>query len=84
MRTIIRFKAVFRSWIRIQSGLDSDSIWSLDPDTDRVFRSGSRKAKMTHHNKKKVKTFLFFEGLNVLFGGLNFFSSEIYFQIFRH
>ncbi len=34
---------------------DSDSIWSVDPDLDSESGSGSRRAKMTHKNKKNMK-----------------------------
>jgi hypothetical protein len=45
---------------------DPDSIRSVDPDPDSESRSGSRRAKMTHKNRKK----LFFEVPDVLFRGL--------------
>ncbi len=37
-------------WIRIRSGLDPDSIKSLNPDLDSESRS--RRAKMNHKNRK--------------------------------
>jgi hypothetical protein len=37
------------------SGLDPDSIGSVDPDSE----SGSRRAKMTHKSRKKFRNFMF-------------------------
>jgi hypothetical protein len=37
------------------SGLNPDSISSLDPDSE----SGSRRAKMTHKNRKKLRNCMF-------------------------
>jgi hypothetical protein len=34
---------------------DPDSIGSVDPDSDLESGSGSRRAKMTHKNRKKFK-----------------------------
>jgi hypothetical protein len=39
------------------SGLDPESIRSVDPDLESG--SGSRRAKMTHKNIKKLKNFMF-------------------------
>ncbi len=36
---------------------DPDSIGSVDPDSDSG--SGSRRAKMTHKSRKKIKNFMF-------------------------
>jgi hypothetical protein len=35
------------------SGLDPDSVGSVDPDPDSESGSGSRRAKMTHKSRKK-------------------------------
>ncbi len=42
----------FPDWIRIQSG-------TVDPDLDAESGSGSRRAKMTHKNRKKLRNFMF-------------------------
>jgi hypothetical protein len=52
----------YPSWILSEnqgcgSGLDPDSIGSLDPDSESG--SGSRRAKMTHKNSKKNSKFMF-------------------------
>ncbi len=39
------------------SGLDPDSIGSVAPDSESG--SGSRRAKMTHKSRKKLKNFMF-------------------------
>jgi hypothetical protein len=52
--------------IRIGSGLDPDSIRSVDPDPDSESGSGSRRAKMTHKRRKKCKSSCF-EVLDGLF-----------------
>ncbi len=52
------------------SGLDPDSIGSVDPDPYSESGSGSRRAKMIHKHRKKVNKFHFFEVLDVLFWGL--------------
>jgi len=40
---------------RSGSGLDLDSVGSVDPDSENGSRSGSRRAKMTHKSRKKLK-----------------------------
>ncbi len=56
--------------------MDSGSVCSVDPDSDSESRSGSRRAKMTHKVRKKVKKFhvlraeVFYGSLDVLYGGL--------------
>jgi hypothetical protein len=57
--TMIRCLYVFHSFV----DPDPNSVRPLDPDPDS--RSGSRTAKMTHKNRKKVDKFHFFlfEGL---------------------
>jgi hypothetical protein len=49
--------------IRIGSGFNwvsgLDSIGSVNPELDLESRSGSRKAKMTHKSRKKLKKFMF-------------------------
>ncbi len=70
-------------WIGSRSGLDPESIRSVDPDPDSESASGSRRAKMTHKNRKKFRNFIFwgagcsfwkpegfFCSLDVLYGGL--------------
>jgi hypothetical protein len=73
-------------WIRIGSGSDPDSIRSVDsgPDPNSESGSGSRRAKMTHKSRQKIKKFQvfgsagcsllkaegFFCNLGVLYGGL--------------
>jgi hypothetical protein len=52
------------------SGLDPDSIRSEDPD-------GSRRAKMTHKNTKKLRIFSCFEVLHVLFLRAEGFSCSL-------
>ena len=47
------------------SGVDTDSIGSVDPDSE----SASRKTKMTHKKRKREEIPCFYE-LDVLFGGL--------------
>ncbi len=44
------------------SGLDTDTIGSVDTDPDSEYGSGSatRRAKMTHKNWKKLRSFMFF------------------------
>ncbi len=44
-------------WIRIGFGLDPDSIRSVDPDPNSESGSGSRRAKMTHKSRQKIKKF---------------------------
>jgi hypothetical protein len=41
------------------SGLDPNSIGSVDPDPDSVSGSGSRRAKITHRSRKIFKNFMF-------------------------
>ncbi len=41
------------------SGLDSDSIRSVDPDPYSESGSGSRRAKITHKSRKKSRNFMF-------------------------
>jgi hypothetical protein len=48
---------VFRQCFGSGSELDPDSIRSVDPDMDS--ESGSRRAKITHKNRKKVRNFMF-------------------------
>ncbi len=70
------------------SGLDTDLIRSADPDSE----SGSKRAKMTHTNRKKLRNFMFWsdwfsflraEGLScsldVLYGSLEI--SKLQFRI---
>ncbi len=45
--------------LRIRDVLDADSMGPLDPDPDTQSGSGSRRAKMTHKNRKKLKNFIF-------------------------
>ncbi len=41
------------------SGLDPDSIRPMDPDPYSESGSGSRRAKMTHKSRKKLRNFMF-------------------------
>ncbi len=65
------------------SGLDPDSIGSVDPDSESGTGSGSRRAKMTHKSRTFFKKFMFwsvgwpllraegfFCNLDALYGGL--------------
>jgi hypothetical protein len=47
--------------------VDPDSVGFLDPDPDSQSRSVSRRAKITHKNRKKSLKFSIFEVLDVLF-----------------
>ncbi len=49
------------------SVVDPDSVGFLDPDPDSQSRSVSRRAKITHKNRKKSLKFSIFEVLDVLF-----------------
>ncbi len=79
----IRIGYGFNQVSRSGSGLDPDSIRSVDPDSESESRSGSRRAKMTYKNRKKLRNFMLWsagrsllraEGfscsLDVLYGGL--------------
>ncbi len=73
-----------------------DSIRSVDPDTESEYGSGSKRAKMIHKNRKKVKFHVLkcwmfsSEGLNacfscsldVLYGGLGI--SKFFLQFLGH
>jgi hypothetical protein len=41
------------------SGLDPDSIRPMDPDPYSESGAGSRRAKMTHKSRKKLRNFMF-------------------------
>jgi hypothetical protein len=45
------------SWQGCGSNDDPDSIGSVDPDPYSESGSGSRRAKMTHKSRKKIKKF---------------------------
>ncbi len=79
------------------SELDPDSIRSVDPtpNPDSEFGSGSRRAKVTHTNRKKLRNFMFWSAgysllrtkgfscsLDVLYGGLGI--SELQFLIKKY
>jgi hypothetical protein len=70
------FKTGFRIRIHIRIRMDPHLFELLDPDQHLNCGSGSRRAKMTHKNRKKSRIFMFLraEGfscsLSVLYGGL--------------
>ncbi len=55
----VLFSYRLKSTYEITSVADPDSVGSLDPDPDSQSGSGSRRAKMIHKNRKKLRNLIF-------------------------